>query len=91
MIYTHVTQDSACGIKSPLTRVRKIQTERHAAVQKSVPSSAPEPSRLPSQPTLQPPKPIATDRHPKTPLVLLKRIGIAALWTIACLMGKRTS
>ena len=30
MIYTHVMQDGPCGIKSPLTRVRRIQQERSA-------------------------------------------------------------
>jgi len=32
MIYTHVLQSGPCGIKSPLTRVRKIQSERGHAM-----------------------------------------------------------
>ena len=43
MIYTHVMQDGVCSIKSPLTRIRRIQQE----IILPIPSSHPSPSHHP--------------------------------------------
>ncbi len=91
MIYTHVTQDSACGIKSPLTRVRKIQNDRRLAAQTPVPGMIEAQSPAPASSPPNGAQPVTNRRHPVSPLTFLKRIGIAALWTIACLVGKRPS
>lgn len=91
MIYTHVTQDSACGIKSPLTRVRKIQNERRIAAKSTMPEVAATESHPSSPQPTGSTKPETTNRYSDSPLPFLKRIGIAALWIIACLIGKRPS
>ncbi len=91
MIYTHVTQDSACGIKSPLTRVRKIQSDRRLATQPPMPEGIA--GQVPSPPPSPPSdaRPATPRQRPQSPLRSLKRIGIAALWIFACLVGKRPS
>jgi integron integrase len=56
MIYTHVMQGGPCGIKSPLTRVRKIQSEQGLiapvpAIRETEPRLPDPPPEVPSHPT----------------------------------------
>jgi len=128
MIYTHVLQSGPCGIKSPLTRVRKIQSERGHAM----PSPAqerlqtidcrpqtvhiPKESVVCSLPSVVSPlpestvcnlqssvcSPITPDPSPKKSTVCslrsvvfplaatIQKLGIAAMWAIAVITGKRS-
>ncbi len=90
MIYTHVTQDSACGIKSPLTRVRKLQSGRQTAAQTAMPETIATERPVPPPPDSRMAQPVTTHRQ-ASPLVFLKRVGLSTLWAIACIIGKRTS
>jgi integron integrase len=109
MIYTHVMQSGPCGIKSPLTRVRKIQTER--GLDRTIPSPAlaalPPPisaDLLPPPSALSIPPPASMiplssdltrihiplrDRWKKT-FATIQKLGIAAMWAIAVITGKRS-
>lgn len=90
MIYTHVAQDSACGIKSPLTRVRKIQDSGRTTEKTAVlPHPHDGTSDLP--PSSVPPTEPADATSQASPwLTPLRRVGMAALWLAACLVGRRT-
>ena len=104
MIYTHVMQDGPCGIKSPLTRVRRIQAERQDANRAVQPNASPQadppapdvtPATVDMTPTvrqtrLQSAEKVPTRQaHVRHPLVLLRRLGAAALWLMSCMGGDK--
>ena len=89
MIYTHVTRDSACGVKSPLTRVRKIQNERQTPMRSDGPALSQAQTPCPAPEAVPPAEPLR-DVPPVNPwLIPLRRVGMAALWLAASLVGRR--
>ena len=72
MIYTHVMQSGPCGIKSPLTRVRKIQTERVLGRTTSTPALADIPP--PILDDFRPP-PSAISAPPPTTIIPLSNLA----------------
>jgi integrase len=90
MIYTHVTQDSACGIKSPLTRVRKIQDSRRNVAKSTVVTSLHDDTPCPAPLAVPPTEPADATSQASPWLTPLRRVGMAALWLAACLVGRRT-
>ncbi len=91
MIYTHVTQDGACGIKSPLTRIRRIQERLRPPAEPFKQDLVPECALTPENNPAVLPAREETRSRLLLPLALLQRAGIAAMWAIACIIGRRST
>ncbi len=89
MIYTHVTRDSTCGIKSPLTRVRKIQNERQTPMRSDGPALSQAQIPCPPPAAVPPAEPLRAVPPVNPWLIPLRRVGMAALWLAASLVGRR--
>lgn len=75
---------------SSLTRVRKLQSERRNAAPAAAPAISATEQHAPIAPDSSVAQP-TTHRQQESPFAILKRFGMAALWAIACIIGKRAS